>query len=39
MLVAYIQRINAEENALAAHFGAAYLDYRAQTWRMFPGIW
>lgn len=39
MLVAYIQRINAEERALAAHFGSAYLDYRANTWRMFPGVW
>ncbi len=39
MLYAYIQRINAEEIALEAHFGAAYRDYQMRTWRMFPGIW
>lgn len=39
MIYAYIQRINAEEKALESHFGTAYRDFQARTWRMFPGIW
>src|SRR5262245_19489673 len=32
-------RIDSEEALLAAHFGAAYADYRRRTWRLVPGVY
>ena len=35
----YAYRISVEEQALVAHLGTAYRDYRRHTRRMFPGAW
>jgi protein-S-isoprenylcysteine O-methyltransferase len=37
--LAYLWRIRAEEAALGARFGDAYVDYRRGTWAVFPGVW
>ena len=34
-----VARIRAEETLLRAHFGGAYEDYRARTWRLVPGLY
>ncbi len=34
-----VARINAEERLLASHFGQAYEDYRARTWRLVPWVY
>lgn len=34
-----LARIRAEEALLARHFGRAYEEYRAHTWRLLPGIY
>ena len=34
-----VARIRAEEALLRAHFGGAYEDYRARTWRLVPGLY
>jgi protein-S-isoprenylcysteine O-methyltransferase Ste14 len=39
LLAPLIARIRAEERLLHAHFGAAYEDYVAHTWRLVPGIY
>lgn len=36
-LLGHSYRIRVEEAALAEAFGPAYDDYRARTWRLFPG--
>jgi len=35
----YAYRIRAEERMLDEHFGTAYRDYKAHTWRLVPFVW
>jgi protein-S-isoprenylcysteine O-methyltransferase len=37
--VALVWRIRVEERAMAEHFGAAYEEYRKNTWRLLPLVW
>lgn len=37
--LAYVWRIPAEEQALAAHFGEAWAEHRRRTWRIAPFVW
>jgi len=39
LLPPLLARIGAEEALLRAHFGAEYDAYRAQTWRLIPGLY
>jgi protein-S-isoprenylcysteine O-methyltransferase Ste14 len=34
-----IGRMHSEEALLGAQFGTLYADYRARTWRLFPGVY
>lgn len=38
-LIPLLARIRSEERLLAGHFGAAYENYRARTWRLLPGVY
>jgi protein-S-isoprenylcysteine O-methyltransferase Ste14 len=38
LLIPLLARIRSEERLLAEQFGAEYENYRARTWRLFPGI-
>ena len=34
-----LARIRSEETLLQAQFGSEYVDYRARTWRLIPGVY
>lgn len=35
----FLRKLVLEERLLQGAFGAAYRDYRAETWRLVPGLW
>ncbi len=39
LLAMYGYRIHAEERMLSEHFGPAYSEYKAHTWRLVPFVW
>jgi len=39
LLIGYAVRIRVEEQALAAHFGQAFADYRQRSWALIPFVW